>query len=43
MMIALGVALLYGLIGLAILAALIYVIVKRLEDRDKENFEKRDN
>lgn len=34
---------LYILGGLGLLAGLIYVIVKRLEDRDKEDFEKRDN
>ncbi len=26
-----------------IVAALIYLIVKRINDKDKENFEKRDN
>lgn len=33
----------YVVIGLALLAGLIYVIIKRLEDREKEDFEKRDN
>lgn len=33
----------YVIIGLALLAGLIYVIVKRFEDREKEDFEKRDN
>lgn len=34
---------LYIIIGLGLLAGLIYVIVKRMEDRDNENFERRDN
>ena len=35
--------LLYGLAGLGGLALLIYVIVKRMQDRDNEDFEKRDS
>lgn len=33
---------LYILGGLGLLAGLIYVVIKRFEDRDKEDFEKRD-
>ncbi len=34
---------LYIIGGLAVLAGLIYVIVKRFNDKEKENFENRDN
>lgn len=34
---------LYLIIGLGLLIGLIYVIVKRIEDRKKEEFERRDN
>jgi uncharacterized membrane protein YkvI len=37
------VAAFYGLGGIVFLILLIYVIVKRLEERNKENFEKRKN
>ena len=33
----------YGLAGIVFLILLIYVILKRLEERKKENFEKRNN
>ena len=35
--------LLYLLAGLFVLAAIIYLIIKRVEERDRETFEKRDN
>lgn len=33
----------YALIAFVVIVALIYVLIKRLQDKDKENFEKRDN
>ena len=35
--------LIYMFVILFIIAALIYVIIRRVEDHDSENFEKRDN
>lgn len=42
MMLAWLIIVLYILGGLGLLAGLIYVVIKRFEDRDKEDFEKRD-
>lgn len=33
----------YAVIGLAVLAIIIYLIADRIQKRKKENFEKRDN
>ncbi len=33
----------YALIAFVVIVALIYILIKRLQDKDKENFEKRDN
>ena len=33
----------YTFLALSTIALLIYLIVKRIEDKDKETFEKRDN
>lgn len=33
----------YALIAFVVIVALVYVLIKRLQDKDKENFEKRDN
>jgi len=33
----------YGLFGLAVVVLLIYLLVKRLDNEKKEDFEKRDN
>jgi uncharacterized membrane protein YhaH (DUF805 family) len=33
----------YGFIGLLVFVALIYLIVKRLDDKQREDFEKRSN
>lgn len=33
----------YALIAFVVIVALIYVLIKRLQDKEKENFEKRDN
>ncbi len=33
----------YGIFGLFLIVALIYLIFRRLEDRRNEHFEKRDN
>ena len=35
--------LVYFLIGMGIVIALIYLLVRRVEERDKESFEKRKN
>lgn len=43
MMIAWLIIALYVIIGLGLFAGLIYVIVKRVEDKEKEDFERRDN
>tara|TARA_B100000508_G_scaffold141095_1_gene146784 strand:+ start:62161 stop:62292 length:132 start_codon:yes stop_codon:yes gene_type:complete len=43
MMIAWFIVVIYVLIGLGLLAGLIYVIVKRIQDRENEDFERRDN
>ena len=43
MIIGLGILFLYVVGVLAVLAALIYLIVKRIDDKKKEQFEKRDN
>lgn len=37
------IAVLYGLAFLAVFVLFIIVLVKRVEDKDKETFEKRDN
>ena len=41
--IAIGVMLLYGLGILAAIALIIYMIAKRIDDKQREDFEKRDN
>ena len=41
--IAIGVILLYGLGILAAIAIIIYFIAKRVDDKQREDFEKRDN
>jgi len=41
--IAIGVMLLYGLGILAAIAIIIYVIAKRIDDKQREDFEKRDS
>ena len=33
----------YGLIWIIVIILIIYLIIKRLKNRDSENFEKRDN
>lgn len=33
----------YGGIGIIVLGLLIYFIIKRIQEKDKEDFEKRDN
>jgi uncharacterized membrane protein YhaH (DUF805 family) len=33
----------YGFIGLLVFVALIYLIVKRIDDKQREDFEKRSN
>jgi len=33
----------YGLFGLAVVVLLIYLLIKRLDNEKKEDFEKRDN
>jgi len=38
-----GILMIEGIIFLAILIVLIYLIVRRIEDKGKETFEKRDN
>lgn len=42
-MIFMFIAVLYGLAFLAVFVLFIIVLVKRVEDKDKETFEKRDN
>ena len=41
--ITLGILTLYGLGILAVVIALIYFIAKRIDDKKREDFEKRDN
>lgn len=38
-----GILVFQGIIFLAVIVALIYLVVKRIDDRGKETFEKRDN